>query len=129
MLKLNNIEVSYLNVVKVLHGISVSVDDGVVVALLGANGAGKTTTLKAISGLLRVEEGQINDGTIEWDNVRIDNKSAVEIGKLGIVQALEGRRVFGHLTAEENLLVGSYNRRSRNDIRADLKPYTLISPG
>jgi branched-chain amino acid transport system ATP-binding protein len=128
MLKLNNIEVSYLNVVKVLHGISVSVDDGVVVALLGANGAGKTTTLKAISGLLRVEEGQINDGTIEWDNVRIDNKSAVEIGKLGIVQALEGRRVFGHLTAEENLLVGSYNRRSRNDIRADLNTVYTYFP-
>jgi len=120
MLKLNNIEVSYLNVVKVLHGISISVEDGVVVALLGANGAGKTTTLKAISGLLRVEEGEITDGTIEWDGVRIDRKNAVDIGKLGIVQALEGRRVFGHLSAEENLLVGAFSRSSRQKVKADL---------
>jgi len=121
MLKLNNIEVSYLNVVKVLHGISISVDDGMVVALLGANGAGKTTTLKAISGLLRVEEGEITDGTIEWDGVRIDRKNAVDIGKLGIVQALEGRRVFEHLSAEENLLVGAFSRSSQQKVKADLK--------
>lgn len=121
MLKLNNIEVSYLNVVKVLHGISISVDDGLVVALLGANGAGKTTTLKAISGLLRVEEGEITDGTIEWDGVRIDRKNAVDIGRLGIVQALEGRRVFEHLSAEENLLVGAFSRSSSQKVRADLK--------
>ncbi|MDD5399246.1 MAG: ABC transporter ATP-binding protein [Dehalococcoidia bacterium] len=121
MLKLNNIEVSYLNVVKVLHGISISVDDGLVVALLGANGAGKTTTLKAISGLLRVEEGEITDGTIEWDGIRIDRKNAVDIGKLGIVQALEGRRVFEHLSAEENLLVGAFSRSSVQKVKADLK--------
>jgi len=121
MLKLNNIEVSYLNVVKVLHGISISVDDGLVVALLGANGAGKTTTLKAISGLLRVEEGEITDGTIEWDGVRIDRKNAVDIGRLGIVQALEGRRVFEHLSAEENLLVGAFSRSSTQKVKADLK--------
>lgn len=121
MLKLNNIEVSYLNVVKVLHGISISVDDGLVVALLGANGAGKTTTLKAISGLLRVEEGEINDGSIEWNDQRIDHKNAVEIGKLGIVQALEGRRVFGHLTTEENLLVGAFSRKHAADVRSDLR--------
>ncbi len=121
MLKLNNIEVSYLNVVKVLHGISISVDDGLVVALLGANGAGKTTTLKAISGLLRIEEGEITDGTIEWDGVRIDRKNAVDIGKLGIVQALEGRRVFEHLSAEENLLVGAFSRSSIQKVRSDLK--------
>lgn len=120
MLKLNNIEVSYLNVVKVLHGISVSVDDGAVVAVLGANGAGKTTTLKAISGLLRIEEGEINDGTIEWDGERIDRKNAVEIGKLGIVQALEGRRVFGHLAAEENLMVGAFSRTHSKDVKSDL---------
>jgi branched-chain amino acid transport system ATP-binding protein len=120
MLKLNNIEVSYLNVVKVLHGISVSVDDGLVVALLGANGAGKTTTLKAISGLLRIEEGDINDGTIEWNGQRIDRKNAVEIGKLGIVQALEGRRVFGHLSTQENLMVGAFSRAQSRDVKADL---------
>jgi len=120
MLKLNNIEVSYLNVVKVLHGISVSVDDGLVVALLGANGAGKTTTLKAISGLLRIEEGEITDGNIEWNGQRIDKKNAVEIGKLGIVQALEGRRVFGHLTAQENLMVGAFSQVHARDVKADL---------
>ena len=120
MLRLNNIEVVYLNVVKVLHGVSLAVDDGSVVALLGANGAGKTTTLKAISGLLRVEEGEVTDGSIEWDNQKIDHKSAMQIGKLGIVQALEGRRVFGHLTTEENLLVGAHNRRERHATKEDL---------
>ena len=74
MLRLNNVEVVYLNVVKVLHGISMAVEDGSVVALLGANGAGKTTTLKAISGLLGVEEGEVTDGSIEWDGKRIDNR-------------------------------------------------------
>jgi len=99
MLKLNNIEVTYLNVIRVLHGVSVNVEDGSIVALLGANGAGKSTTLKAISGLLHVEEGEVTDGSIEWNGVRIDKKRAEEIGKLGIIQALEGRRVFGHLSA------------------------------
>jgi branched-chain amino acid transport system ATP-binding protein len=121
MLKLNNIEVIYLNVVKVLHGISISVDDGKVVALLGANGAGKTTTLKAISGLLRIEEGEITEGSIEWNDIRIDKKSSVEIGKLGIVQALEGRRVFGHLNVEENLMVGAFSRTGSKDVKKDIK--------
>ncbi len=121
MLKLNNIEVTYLNVIRVLHGVSLSVEDGSIIALLGANGAGKSTTLKAISGLLRVEEGEVTDGSIEWNGERIDRKSAEEIGKLGIVQALEGRRVFGHLTAEENLLVGAFNRRDTNAIKQDME--------
>ncbi|MBM3183660.1 MAG: ABC transporter ATP-binding protein, partial [Chloroflexi bacterium] len=120
MLRLNNVEVVYLNVVKVLHGISLAVADGTVVALLGANGAGKTTTLKAISGLLNVEEGEVTDGSIEWNGQRIDNRNAVDIGKLGIVQALEGRRVFGHLTTEENLLVGAHNRKEHHAIREDM---------
>ena len=121
MLKLNNIEVTYLNVIRVLHGVSMSVEDGSIVALLGANGAGKSTTLKAISGLLHVEEGDVTDGSIEWNGQRIDKKGAEEIGKMGIVQALEGRRVFGHLTAEENLLVGAFNRRDRSAIKRDLE--------
>ena len=75
MLKLNNVEVAYLNVIRVLHGISLNVEDGSVVALLGANGAGKTTTLKAISGLLHIEEGEVTDGSIEWNGERIDRKS------------------------------------------------------
>jgi branched-chain amino acid transport system ATP-binding protein len=120
MLKLNNIEVAYLNVIRVLHGVSMGVEDGSIVALLGANGAGKTTTLKAISGLLHVEEGEVTDGSIEWNGERIDKKNAEQIGKLGIVQALEGRRVFEHLTTEENLLVGAFHRRDRSAIKQDL---------
>jgi branched-chain amino acid transport system ATP-binding protein len=120
MLKLNSIEVSYLNVIRVLHGVSLEVAEGAIIALLGANGAGKSTTLKAISGLLHVEEGEVTDGSIEWNGERIDKKSAEEIGKLGILQALEGRRVFGHLTTEENLMVGAYHRRDRRAVKQDL---------
>ena len=119
MLKLNNIEVTYLNVIRVLHGVSLNVEDGSIVALLGANGAGKSTTLKAISGLLHVEEGAVTDGSIEWHGEKIDRKSAEEIAKLGIIQALEGRRVFEHLSTEENLLVGAFHRRDRR-IKQDL---------
>jgi branched-chain amino acid transport system ATP-binding protein len=121
MLKLNNVEVTYLNVIRVLHGVSLNVEDSSIVALLGANGAGKSTTLKAISGLLRVEEGEVTDGTIEWNEQRIDKKGAEEIGKLGIIQALEGRRVFEHLTAEENLLVGGHQRSNRRAVKQDLE--------
>jgi branched-chain amino acid transport system ATP-binding protein len=120
MLKLNNIEVAYLNVIRVLHGVSLNVEDGSIVALLGANGAGKSTTLKAISGLLHTEEGEVTDGSIEWNGARIDKKNAEEIGKLGIIQALEGRRVFEHLTAEENLLVGAYQRTDRRAVKQDM---------
>lgn len=121
MLKLNNIEVAYLNVIRVLHGVSLSVPDGQIVTLLGANGAGKTTTLKAISGLLHIEEGEVTDGNIEWNGERIDRKSPEHIGRLGIVQALEGRRVFEHLTAEENLMVGAFNRKDRQSVKDDLE--------
>ncbi len=120
MLSLNNIEVTYLNVIRVLHGVSMTIEDGAIIALLGANGAGKSTTLKAISGLLHVEEGEVTDGSIEWNGERIDKKNAEEIGKLGIIQALEGRRVFEHLNTEENLLVGAYYRRDRRAVRQDL---------
>jgi branched-chain amino acid transport system ATP-binding protein len=120
MLKLNNVEVVYLNAIRVLHGVSLNVEEGSVVAILGANGAGKSTTLKAISGLLHVEEGEVTDGNIEWNGKRIDRKSAEEIGNLGIIQALEGRRVFEHLTTEENLLVGAYQRRDRRAVKQDL---------
>src|SRR3989304_3132897 len=122
MLKLNNIEVTYLNVIRVLHGVSMTVEDGAIIALLGANGAGKSTTLKAISGLLHIEEGEVTDGSIEWDGQRIDNKNAEEIGKLGIIQALEGRHVFDHLNTEENLVVGAHNRRDRRAVGRGLEP-------
>jgi branched-chain amino acid transport system ATP-binding protein len=108
MLRVNNIEVIYSDVILVLRGISITVEKGQIVAILGANGAGKTTTLKAISGLLVSEDGEVTRGSIEMDGSRIDNLSAQNIVReKGIVQVLEGRRQFQHLTVEENLLVGA----------------------
>jgi branched-chain amino acid transport system ATP-binding protein len=109
MLRLNNLEVKYLGVILVLRGISLEVGKGKIVALLGANGAGKSTTLKAISGLLKTEEGEITDGSIEFEGKRTDGISPEEIVRRGIIQVLEGRRIFGHLTVEENLKVGGYS--------------------
>ena len=120
MLKLNNVEVIYSNIILVLKGISMEVGDGKVVALLGANGAGKTTTLKAISGLLSVEDGRVTDGTIEFDGHRIDNGDPETTVKLGIAQILEGRLVFAHLTIEENLKAGAYSVTDRAVVKRDL---------
>jgi len=111
MLRLNNIEVKYQNVILVLRGVTLEVGEGAIVALLGANGAGKTTTLEAVSGLLRTEEGQVTDGSIEFDGVRIDKMGPQEITRMGIAQVMEGRRVCEHLTTEENLLAGALIRR------------------
>ncbi|MGQ9652755.1 MAG: ABC transporter ATP-binding protein [Thermodesulfobacteriota bacterium] len=121
MLRLNNIEVIYSDVILVLKGVSLEVQPGKVVALLGANGAGKTTTLKAISGVLRTELGDVTDGSIELDGTRIDRMDPEEIVRLGIVQVMEGRRLFEHLTVEENLLVGAYSRADTVGIREDLE--------
>jgi len=121
MLRLNNIEVIYSNVILVLKGVSLEVPPGKVVALLGANGAGKTTTLKAISGVLRTELGEVTDGSIELDGGRIDRMDPEEIVRLGIVQVMEGRRLFEHLTVEENLLVGAYSRTDSAAVREDLE--------
>src|SRR5660397_207453 len=104
MLSLNNIEVIYNEVILVLKGMSMEVEEGQIVALLGSNGAGKTTTLKAISGLLKPENGEVTDGTIEYLGDRIEGMDAANIVRRGIFQVMEGRRVFEHLTAEENLL-------------------------
>jgi branched-chain amino acid transport system ATP-binding protein len=112
MLALNNIEVVYSDVIQVLRGVSMEVPDGKIVSLLGANGAGKSTTLKAISGLLRTQEGEVTRGSIELDGQRIDRFSPERIVQLGIVQVLEGRRLFRHLTVEENLLLGRIARSS-----------------
>ena len=95
MLKLNNIEVTYLNVIRVLHGVSLTVEEGSIVALLGANGAGKSTTLKAISGLLHTEEGEVTDGSIQWDEQRIDKSNAEAIGKLRNRKASPPKRMGG----------------------------------
>nr|WP_245302630.1 ABC transporter ATP-binding protein [Symbiobacterium terraclitae] len=111
----------YERVILVLKGMSLKVPEGQVVALLGANGAGKTTTLKAISGLLKSENGEVTDGTIEFMGEKINNKEAAEIVRKGIFQVMEGRHVFGHLTVEENLLAGSYTRTDRSNVRRDLE--------
>jgi len=121
VLRLDNIEVKYSNVILVLKGVSLKVEPGSVVALLGSNGAGKSTTLKAISGILRTELGEITDGSIQFNESRIDNLSPEEIVKMGIVQVAEGRRLFQHLTVEENLRVGAYVRHNGKTIRDDLK--------
>ena len=110
ILMVNNIEVKYHEVILVLKGVSIEIPRGGIVALLGANGAGKSTTLKSISGLLKVEVGEVTDGAIEFEGVRIHKKTAVEIAKMGIIQVIEGRRVFEHLTTEENLKVGAHLR-------------------
>ncbi|MBM3167317.1 MAG: ABC transporter ATP-binding protein [Chloroflexi bacterium] len=120
MLKLNNIEVIYLNVILVLKGVSLEVPDGKIVTLLGANGAGKSTTLKAISGLLYTEEGEVTDGSIEFDGQRIDKMNPEDIVKLGIVQVIEGRPMFEHLTVDEDLRVGAYTRNNTSEIKKDM---------
>ena len=110
ILKLNNIEVMYHEIILVLKGVSIEIPQGGIVALLGANGAGKSTTLKSISGLLKHEDGEVTDGSIEFMGEKIHHLSAEEIAKRGIFQIIEGRRVFEHLTVEENLRVGAHLR-------------------
>ncbi len=108
MLSLTNVEVIYDRVILILKGVSLTVPEGGITALLGANGAGKTTTLKAISGLLRSERGEVTKGAIEFKGERIDRLPPYEIVARGIAQVLEGRRVFEHLTTEENLIAGAH---------------------
>jgi branched-chain amino acid transport system ATP-binding protein len=120
-LTVNNIEVIYDHVILVLKGVSLQVPQGRIVALLGANGAGKTTTLKAISNLLRAERGDVTKGSIEFKGVRVDQLTPSELVKRGVIQVMEGRHCFAHLTVEENLLTGAYTRKaSRSDIRQNL---------
>jgi branched-chain amino acid transport system ATP-binding protein len=121
MLQVNNIEVVYMNVIRVLRGVSLTVDAGQIVALLGANGGGKTTTLRAISGMLKTEEGDVTDGSVEFGGKRIDHLGPEKIAVLGISQAMEGRRVLEHLSVEENLLVGAYCRKDRQGIKQDME--------
>ena len=121
-LSVNNVEVIYDHVILVLKGVSLSVPEGKIVALLGANGAGKTTTLKAISNLLSAERGEVTKGTIEFRGRRVDRLNPAELVKLGVVQVMEGRHCFAHLTVEENLLTGAYTRGpGRAQLKQDLE--------
>jgi branched-chain amino acid transport system ATP-binding protein len=108
MLRLNNIEVMYNNVILVLKGVSINIEEGKITTILGANGAGKTTTLKAISGVLRSERGEVTHGTIELAGERIDRMMGHDIVRKGVVQVFEGRRVFANLTCAENLIAGAH---------------------
>jgi branched-chain amino acid transport system ATP-binding protein len=121
MLQVNSIEVAYMKVIQVLRGVSLEVGDGKIAALLGANGAGKTTTLRAISGMLKTEEGEVTGGSIVFDGKRIDRYGPENIAAMGISQAMEGRRVLEHLNVDENLLVGAYCRKDRAGVKKDLQ--------
>ena len=120
MLFINNIEVIYNEVILVLRGISLQVDDGKIVALLGANGAGKSTTLKAVSGLLKPELGKVTRGTIVYNDVSIENGDPQNAVRQGIIQVVEGRQVFEHLTVEDNLIIGGSIQKDKNRARRDL---------
>ncbi|MDJ0752380.1 MAG: ABC transporter ATP-binding protein [Ardenticatenaceae bacterium] len=121
MLALNNVEVIYNDVILVLKGMSLEVPSGKIVALLGSNGAGKSTTLKAVSGLLKPEDGEVTDGEIVFEDTPIHHLDAADVVKRGIFQVMEGRRVFEHLDVEQNLIAGSYTRRDRNEVRDDIE--------
>ncbi|MBI3456656.1 MAG: ABC transporter ATP-binding protein [Candidatus Rokubacteria bacterium] len=120
LLSVNNIEVIYDHVILVLKGVSLRVPEGGIVALLGANGAGKSTTLKAISGLLRTERGEVTKGAIEFLGEPIHRRNPADVVRRGIVQVMEGRHVFEHLAVEENLLAGAYTRRTGASVGRDL---------
>jgi branched-chain amino acid transport system ATP-binding protein len=121
ILKINNIEVKYHEVILVLKGVSIEVPAGGIVALLGANGAGKSTTLKAVSGLLKHENGKVTDGSVEFIGQRIDRLSTEKIARMGIVQVIEGRRVFEHLTVEQNLKAGAHLQGNNFSVKQGLE--------
>lgn len=121
ILFVNGIEVIYNHVILVLKGVSLQVPEKGIVALLGGNGAGKTTTLRAISNLLKGERGEVTKGTIELRGEQIQNLSPAALVQRGVVQVMEGRHCFAHLTIEENLLTGSYTRTDKGEIAANLE--------
>lgn len=120
LLRLEKVEVTYNEVVTVLRGISFTVAKGAAVALLGANGTGKSTTLKAISNLLLAENGRVRSGTVEFAGKRIDGIDPAEVVQLGVAHVMEGRRLFPHLTTEENLRTGAFARNDRKEIGQDI---------
>jgi branched-chain amino acid transport system ATP-binding protein len=119
MLNVNNIEVIYDKAILVLKGMSLAVEEGKIVALLGSNGAGKSTTLKAISGLLKAEEGEVTDGDIRFLGERLEKLEAEQIVRRGVFQVMEGRRVFEDLTVDENIQMGGYIRSDRAGLKRD----------
>ena len=127
LLVVNGIEVIYNHVILVLKGVSLSVPKSGIVAILGGNGAGKTTTLRAVSNLLKGERGEVTKGTIEYKGERIEDLTPADLVKRGVVQVMEGRHCFAHLTIEENLMTGAYTRSDKGEIAANLeKVYTYF---
>jgi branched-chain amino acid transport system ATP-binding protein len=120
MLALNNIEVVYDGVILVLKGVSLNAGEGHITTLLGANGAGKTTTLKAISGLLHTERGEVTKGSVDLDGERLDRLQPFDVVKRGVVQVFEGRRVFENLTVDENLIAGAHSKSNTADVKASI---------
>jgi len=129
ILEIKNIQVTYDNVILGLHDVSLKVPRGKIVALLGANGAGKSTTLKSISTMLASERGRVTKGSINYDGTLVEKQDPTEMVRLGMVQVLEGRRCFGHLTVEENIIAGAYSRKlSKADMSQELeKIYTYFN--
>ena len=121
VLNVNGIEVIYNHVILVLKGVSLNVPEGKIVAILGGNGAGKTTTLRAVSNLLKGERGEVTKGSIELRGERIENLTTADLVQRGVVQVMEGRHCFAHLTIEENLLVGGYTRKDKGEIARNLE--------
>ena len=121
VLNVNGIEVIYNHVILVLKGVSLHVPEGKIVAILGGNGAGKTTTLRAVSNLLKGERGEVTKGSIELRGERIENLTTADLVQRGVVQVMEGRHCFAHLTIEENLLVGGYTRKDKGEIARNLE--------
>ena len=122
ILELKNVKVVYDNVILALHDVTLNVPKGKIVALLGGNGAGKSTTLKSISTMLASERGKVTGGSISYDGNAVDKQNPSQMVNMGMVQVLEGRRCFGHLTVEENIISGAYSRKlSRGDINQELE--------
>jgi branched-chain amino acid transport system ATP-binding protein len=119
-LQLNNVEVIYSDVILVLKGINLEVAENHIVALLGANGAGKTTTLKAISGLLKSEDGKVTSGNIIYQGQPIHNEEPNKLVKMGLVQVMEGRRILQHMTVEQNLIAGGKPQKGRQELKSAL---------
>jgi branched-chain amino acid transport system ATP-binding protein len=128
VLNVNGIEVIYNHVILVLKGVSLNVPEGKIVAILGGNGAGKTTTLRAVSNLLKGERGEVTKGSIELRGDRIENLSPADLVQRGVVQVMEGRHCFAHLTIEENLLTGGYTRKDKGEIARNLEKVYAYFP-